>query len=633
MSAPRAEQRVLDDLPAAYCPIDDYAIIGDCRTAALISRGGSLDWLCLPRFDSPSIFGALLDATHGGRFVVHPMDPFTTTRRYVGDSNVLETTFATATGTVRVTDVMTVAAESDRAGELWPDHEILRKMECIAGHVLMEVVFDPRPDYGRVVPRIKRQPGLGWIAEHGAQVLVLESDIPLEQNVSQPGIGGRVVLHQGETRMLSIAFDERTPAVRPSCGSAADAQVARSIRWWEDWARHLRYQGPYRSAVMRSALTLKLLTFAPSGAVIAAPTTSLPEAIGSVRNWDYRYCWLRDASLTLRALLDLGYTIEAEAFLSWMLQATRLTWPELQILYDVYGEANIPETELVHLEGYARSTPVRVGNAAIDQLQLDTYGEVIDATARFVARGGRLDRATSRVLIGLGETVCRRCRDPDEGIWEPRAGRQHHTHSKVMCWVVLDRLLTLPVNDQVRMPMERFTRERDALRREIEARGYNERIQSYVSVFDGADVDASLLLLGVYGYADPSQARMRNTCDRIQERLGVDGLLYRYRTDDGLARGEGAFGICSFWAVECLARRGELTRATEMFEHLLAFGNDVGLFAEEIDPETGAALGNFPQAFTHLGLINAALTLAEAAGQRVAPPAITGQRGTNRGRV
>jgi GH15 family glucan-1,4-alpha-glucosidase len=624
---------VLDDLRAAYCPIDDYAIIGDCRAAALISRGGSLDWLCLPRFDSPSIFGAILDARHGGRFAVQPRDPFTTTRRYVGDSNVLETTFATTTGTARVTDVMAVASESDRAGELWPDHEILRKVECTAGHVLMEVVFDPRPDYGRSVPRIKRQPGLGWITEHGAQVLVLESDIPLRQDARQPGINGTVALQQGDSRMLSLAFDERTPAVRPSCGPAADAQLARSIRWWEAWARHLRYQGPYRSAVMRSALTLKLLTFAPSGAVIAAPTTSLPEALGSVRNWDYRYCWLRDASLTLRALLDLGYTIEAEAFLSWMLQATRLTWPELQILYDVYGEANIPETELEHLEGYARSRPVRIGNAAIDQLQLDTYGEVIDATARFVARGGRLDRTTSRVLAGLGETVCRRWREPDEGIWEPRAGRQHHTHSKVMCWVALDRLLTLAANDCVPAPVERFARERDALRREIETRGYNQRIQSYVSVFDGADVDASLLLLGLYGYADPSQERMRNTCERVNERLGVDGLLYRYRTDDGLARGEGAFGSCSFWAVECKARRGELTRATAMFEHLLDFGNDVGLFAEEIDPDTGAALGNFPQAFTHLGLINAALTLAEAAGQGVAPPAITVQPGTSRGRV
>jgi GH15 family glucan-1,4-alpha-glucosidase len=632
-SGPLATSRVPDGLSAPYRPIGDYAIIGDCRAAALISRGGSLDWLCLPRFDSPSIFGAILDARHGGRFVVQPRDPFTTTRRYVGDTNVLETTFATATGTARVTDAMAVAAESDRAGELWPDHEILRKVEGIAGHVLMEVLFDPRPNYGRSVPRIKREPGFGWIAEHGAQVLVLESDIPLAQDARQPGIGGTVALQRGDARMLSLTFDERGPAVRPSCGPAADAQLARSIRWWEDWARHLCYNGPYRAAVMRSALTLKLLTFAPSGAVIAAPTTSLPEAIGSVRNWDYRYCWLRDASLTLRALLDLGYTIEAEAFLSWMLHATRLTWPELQVLYDVYGEANIPETELAHFEGYARSSPVRVGNAAIDQLQLDTYGEVIDAAVLFVARGGRLDRTTSRVLTGLGETVCRRWRDPDEGIWEPRAGRQHHTHSKVMCWVALDRLLTLAANDCVRGPVDRFVRERDALRREIETRGYNERIQSYVSVFDGADVDASLLLLGVYGYADPSEARMRHTCERINERLGVDGLLYRYRADDGLPPGEGAFGICSFWAIECMARRGELTRASRMFEHLLEFGNDVGLFAEQIDPDTGTALGNFPQAFTHLGLINAALTLAEAGGHRVAPPAITGQRGTSEGRV
>jgi GH15 family glucan-1,4-alpha-glucosidase len=593
--------------------IDDYALIGDCRGAALVSRDGSLDWLCWPRFDSPSLFAALLDAERGGRFRVRPTSPFRAERRYLDATNVLETVFVCPSGEIALRDLMPVASEAEKRTTLVPEHEILREVTGLAGEVEVEVVYEPRPDFARRAPRLLDRGPFGLACGAGPGVLVLRGELPLRLDGDGHGARSVVRVRAGERHYLSLSYGAEAPAVIPPLGEGARARIERTVRWWRDWAGRCSYEGPYRAAVVRSALALKLLTYAPSGAIVAAPTTSLPERIGGVRNWDYRYCWLRDASLTIRALFDLDYQTEATAFLAWLLHTTRLTRPALQVVYDVYGEARLPERELPHLAGYAGSRPVRVGNGAHDQLQLDVYGEVVGAAERFAARGGGFDRETVRLLDGLGRTVCRRWHEPDDGIWETRSGRVHHTHSKVLCWVALDRLVRLHERHGLAVDADRFAVERDAIRATVEARGFNERLGSYTRLLDGDDLDASLLLLPLLGFADAAQPRMRATLARIQAELGRGPLIYRYRTGsaDGLPAGEGAFGICGFWAVECRARAGDLAGATEAFERLLGYANDLGLFAEEIDPETGQALGNFPQAFTHVGLINAALTLAE----------------------
>jgi GH15 family glucan-1,4-alpha-glucosidase len=596
-----------------YPPIDDYALIGDCRSAGLVSRDGSLDWLCLPRFDSPSIFAAVLDAENGGRFFLRPIGEFRTERRYLANTNVLETVFRTPTGACVLRDLMSISSEEDKRAHLTPEHEVLRELEGLEGEVEIEILYDPRPDYGRVRPLLEQWGPLGLRCEGNGTSLTLRSELPLELTDGDRSARGFVRIRSGEQSYLSLTYSMEAPAVIPLLGEAARGRIERTVGWWQEWANRCTYEGPYRDAVVRSALALKLMTYAPSGALVAAPTTSLPEALGGVRNWDYRYCWLRDASFTLRALFTLGYREEAEAYIGWLLHATRLTWPELQVLYSVFGEAKLPERELPHLEGYAGSRPVRIGNDAHGQLQLDVYGEVINGAARFLDRGGRVDRDTNRMLDGLGRTVCKRWREPDEGIWEGRSGRYHNTHSKVLCWVALDRLIEMHEAGNLDVSVDLFRANRDEIQKEIEAHGYNERIGSYTRTFDGDEMDASLLTLPLYGYIEGTNPRMRSTCARIHEKLALDGLVYRYETgtDDGLPPGEGAFGICSFWAVECVARNGNVRAAAHAFEQLLAYANDVGLFAEEIDPHTGAALGNFPQAFTHIGLINAALTLGE----------------------
>ena len=592
--------------------IGDYGIIGDCRSAALISRDGSLDWLCWPRFDSPSLFAALLDREHGGSFVVRPSDPAETSRRYLGSTNVLETTHRTPQGILRVRDLMPAASEREKARELWPDHQVMRAIECVDGEVQVDIHCDPRPNYGGEIPAWRARGRYGFASADHAGTIFVAGDVPLLPG-DAPGLHARVTLRRGERRYASILYSQGEPATMPAIGEGAERRITLTLDWWTRWADRCGYEGPWRDAVVRSALLLKLLTFAPSGAVIAAPTTSLPEQPGGTRNWDYRYCWLRDASLTLQALFDLGYDREASAYMSWLLHTTRLTRPELGILYDVYGGEPPRETTLDHLRGYADSRPVRVGNSAKDQLQLDVYGEVVDALYEYVQRGGILDRGTVRMVVGFGEVACRKWCEADNGIWEIRSDVQHHTHSRVMCWVALDRLIRLHEEGHVRVPIEKFRRNRDAIVQEVEARGWNPDLGSYVSTLDGRDLDAVLLRLGRFGYLDPRSARMRSTCRVIHEKLGTGPLLYRYLgQEDGLPPGEGAFGICSFWGVTAQALEGNEEAAAERLDRLLAYGNDLGLFSEEVDPATGMALGNFPQAFTHVGLIDAVLSIQQA---------------------
>ncbi|MDQ4136608.1 MAG: glycoside hydrolase family 15 protein [Pseudomonadota bacterium] len=590
--------------------IGDYAIVGDCRTAALISRDGSIDWLCLPHFSGPSVFAALLDGERGGRFAVRPVGPFQLSRRYLPGTAVLETTFRTGGGTARLTDLMPVVGAAD---DLRPMREVLRILEGLEGEVEFAVRFEPRPDYARARAAVRSRGALGWACTWGDEALFLHTDAPLEQTADRAAAAGRISVKTGEKVGFSLSYSKADIGVIAPLGALAEQRLESTREWWQRWTRRCTYQGPYRDAVQRSAITLKLMTFALSGAVVAAPTTSLPEAIGSDRNWDYRYCWLRDAALTMRAFTGLGYHEEAEAFLHWLLHATRLTWPKLQVMYDVYGRTRLREEELAHLSGYRGSRPVRIGNEAYRQTQLDVYGEVVSAAYHFAFGGGRLQREEAKLLVGFGDTVCRSWREPDQGIWEIRGPKRHYTFSKLMCWAALDSLVRLHERGMVRIDAERFGRERDAIAEAIETRGYDEGLGSYVSELDGDRVGAALLQMGCLGYKDPAHPRMRATLDRIRERLERNGLLFRYEEGyDGFESREGAFGICSFWAIENLAKRGDLAAAAEAFDHILSFANDVGLFSEEIDPATGAALGNFPQAFTHVGLINAAMALADA---------------------
>ena len=589
-----------------YAPISDYAIIGDGRTAALVAGDGSIDWLCLPDLDSDSVFAALLDAERGGSFRLAPVEPFTASRRYVPDTNVLETTFTTARGSVRVTDAMLLAD-----GGLSPPRELVRQVDGISGRVELAWSVTARFGYAQRQTRIGERGGVA-VATSGGDALALLSFDAGDPERSEDAIHGRFTCEEGAGAMLALAFAQGEPLVLPPRRDL-EARLQRTVGYWRGWVATREYRGPWRDAVLRSALALKLLIHAPSGAIAAAATTSLPEALGGVRNWDYRYSWIRDSSATLDALERLGCPMESEAFFWWLLHASQLTHPRLRVLYRLDGREEATERE-VPLSGYRDSAPVRVGNGAADQLQLDVYGHLLQTAWLYADAGGRLDRRAARRLAATADLVSSSWRAKDSGIWEVRSAPQHFTQSKMMCWIALDRACRLAEAGHI--PAARAARWRDearAIARFVAEECWSPARLSYERFPGAGEVDAALLIPALLGYGGDDEAdRLRTTVGRIRAELATGPLLHRYHGDDGLPGQEGAFLACSFWLVDALARLGHVHGATDLMDELVGLGNDVGLYAEEIEPSTGAFLGNFPQGLVHLALVNAAATLEEA---------------------
>lgn len=584
--------------------IEDYAMIGDSRTAALVSTTGSIDWLCLPQFDSPSMLNRLVDHRHGGHFTVTPMHPFSVRRAYERSTSVLMTEFKTDEGIVQVIDCMPVMSEEKQATRLFPFRSVLRYIHGIEGRVDLRIMLKLRPDDGRVVPSFHVRRPLGYCADLGSSLLLLATDVTL--SVTPEQLEGQVRVCAGERRVLWLTYSEDAPAVYPIL-EEAEAAIKETVHVWEQWAAQCRYHGPYRESVVRSALILKMLSFAPSGAIVAAPTTSLPEVIGGARNWDYRYCWLRDASYTAQIFFRIGYPAEGRAFLRWLLHATALTHPQLKVLYDVYGETSLKQHDAKHLEGYQGSAPVRIGNQAHAQFQLDLYGEVLDALCLYVEAGESLDKEARRRLIQMAEFVSARWTLPDHGIWEIPHERRHYVHSKVMCWVALDRAERIARRLGMQADVQRWRHAREAIKRTVLDGGYSNALQSFVQTLGSTDIDATALTFVQTGFIAPDDARFISTIETVRGRLGCGDLVYRYRGKDGLSGDEGAFLPCSFWLVEALAMTGRKEDAVLLLERLQKRANDVGLYSEEMDPSMGTMLGNFPQALTHLAHIGAVL--------------------------
>lgn len=595
---------------APYAPIGDYGLIGDTLTAALISRDGSLDWLCLPDVDSPSVFGAILDSERGGRLFLGPAEPAArATRAYLGPTAILRTRHETGEGVLQVTDFMPLAL----GGGLRPTRRVLRLAEAAEGAPRLAASISPRPDYGRRIARFRRSGRGTWTVADGQAHMVVQSDLPLEET-ARGTLAGEARLERGERRLVSLAYTKGGPGILPATDTASvDAELAATRRWWEASCGDIAYDGPFREAVIRSLITLRLLTFSQSGAVLAAPTMGLPEAIGAGRNYDYRYCWLRDASFILNAFAALDKPDVAGAFFRWLMHATQLTAPRLQTFYSVYGRTDLGSVPVKSLEGYRGSAPVLRGNAAETQLQLDAYGSVMTAVAGYCRHGGRIGPSESRRLRRMADVVIRAWSLPDDGLWEMPGPRVHNTYSKVLCWAALDAFAALCRDGHVRADPAPYERERERIRESVLDRGWNEGRGAFTGAYGRDWLDASLVLMPRFGIVAADDPKMVSTFERIEAELGHGAQLRRYRDGlDGMPSTEGTFTACGFWAADCLARRGDLDAAEERIGALYDCANDLGLMAEELDPETGAQLGNFPQGFSHAGLIGAATALRDA---------------------
>lgn len=583
--------------------IEDYALIGDLQTAALVGADGSVDWLCLPRFDSAACFAALVGDEENGHWRIAPKGADRCTgRRYVGDSLVLETVWETRTGTVRVLDFM---PQRDEA----PD--VVRIVEGVSGSVEMAGTLRLRFDYGSVVPWMRRSDG-HRVAVAGPDSVWLRSEPEVKTWGQQFSTCSSFTVAAGESVSFILTWHPSHQS-RPDLVDPHES-LRHCLEDWEAWASKCRYEGPYRDAVMRSLITLKALTYAPTGGIVAAPTTSLPEELGGVRNWDYRFCWLRDSTLTLGALLAVGYLDEAAEWRNWLLRAVAGDPADLQIMYGLAGERRLPEFELSWLGGYGGSVPVRVGNDAANQLQLDVYGEVIDSL--FIARqaGLKTERHAWNIqlsLLGFLETAWR---EPDEGLWEVRGPRRHFVHSKVMAWVAADRAVrTLEADRSLHGEVDRWREMRDAVHREVCEKGFDPERNTFTQSYGSKELDAATLLIPHVGFLPPDDPRVLGTIAAVQAELGNGPLVRRYSTEgvsvDGLPGDEGTFLACSFWLTDALCMTGRHEEARELFERLLSLRNDLGLLSEEYDPVAGRQLGNFPQAFSHIGLVNTALAL------------------------
>jgi GH15 family glucan-1,4-alpha-glucosidase len=585
-------------------PIEDYALIGDCESAALVARNGSIDWLCVPRFDSAACFAALLGTPEHGRWLLTPADvPKAIRRRYHPGTLVLETEYETERGLVSITDCMPPRTAH-------PD--VARLVEGKHGEVVIRMELVIRCDYGSVIPWVRR-------TEDGISAVAGPDALRLRTPVTPRGEDFRTVAE------FTVRAGERVPFMlswHPSHLPAPPPvdvreEVERTRRWWQEWSSRCTYEGEWRDAVLRSLITLKALTYAPTGGLVAAPTTSLPEQLGGVRNWDYRYCWLRDATFSLYALMTGGYVEEALAWREWLLRSVAGHPADANIMYGVAGERRLREVELGWLPGYEGSAPVRIGNAAHQQFQLDVYGEVLDSLHYARRVGLELDDNALRVQRALIDFVESAWQRPDEGIWEVRGPRRHFTHSKVMAWVALDRAVRAVERFGLKGPVDRWREVRARIHADVCQNGFDPGLNSFVQYYGARHPDASLLMLPLVGFLPATDPRMLGTVSAIEERLMVDGLVIRYPTTtrvDGLPPGEGVFLPCTFWLSDNLALQGREREARAIFERLLGVANDVGLLAEEYEPVSGRLLGNFPQAFSHVALINSACNLAPAGG-------------------